>query len=58
MDDQEEANTLLHEIVHAALKLSGQDSEGEEKMVEALTSCLCQALQDNPKLWHKLMKSL
>uniref|UniRef100_A0A6M3KKA3 SprT-like domain-containing protein n=1 Tax=viral metagenome TaxID=1070528 RepID=A0A6M3KKA3_9ZZZZ len=59
MDRQEQASTVLHELIHLVLKQSAQDQwEQEERVVSALASGPAQAMQDNPKLWRQIAKAL
>lgn len=58
------ANTLLHELVHAACWYGGLKDEGhaleddkhEEHVVNVLTNQLSQILRDNPKILTVLQK--
>jgi len=59
LDSQAEANIILHEMIHSSLKLAGHDGmEGEERIVGAIANGLCQSMQDNSKLWRKLVEAL
>lgn len=53
-------DTLLHEVLHATIWMSGyghgMESEAEEKLVRALTPWLLAALRDNPSLVEFLVK--
>lgn len=57
-----DANTLLHEVLHAAFGESGLDhgvlSKHEERIVSALTNQLLQIIRDNPKLVSYLTKAI
>ena len=54
-DLEEEANTVLHEVIHAVLKNAAHDGfEGEERIVGAITAGLCQSMQDDPQLWRAM----
>ncbi len=46
------ADTLLHEILHACVYLSGVDVKGkdEERMIGGISSVLLDCLRRNPKL--------
>jgi hypothetical protein len=60
------ANTLLHELVHAAVWYGGLRDDGfplekekdEEHVVNVLTNQLCQIMKDNPKILTILAKGL
>jgi hypothetical protein len=63
---QDMANTLLHELVHAAVWYGGLRDDGfplekekdEEHVVNVLTNQLCQIMKDNPKILTILAKGL
>jgi len=68
-DDQSDtalANTLLHEIVHAAVWYGGLKDDGaaleddkiEENVVNILSNQLCQIFRDNPKILTLIKKGL
>lgn len=55
------ADSLLHEVLHQALFVSGadlrgDDSEVEERLVRAMTGPLLAALRDNPDLTAYLLR--
>ena len=63
---QDMANTLLHELVHAAVWYGGlkddgfplEDDKHEEHVVNVVTNQLCQIIKDNPKILTILKKGL
>lgn len=51
------AITLIHEILHAILRMGGYDKEGgDEKLIRHMASLLYQVLNDNPELWLDTLK--
>jgi hypothetical protein len=58
----EEANTLLHECLHAIWKTQGIkewiDKEDEEPIVNAIANGLTQMFRDNPQLFTWLKEKL
>lgn len=47
----EQADTFLHEVLHAIYANAGlTDEDDEEKIVTMLASGLCQVIRDNPAL--------
>jgi len=49
---QIEANTLLHEILHAVADgMSLTDDSSEEEFVSRLATGMCAVWRDNPKVW-------
>ena len=57
-DPEEEANTMLHEVIHAVLKNAAHGGfEGEERVVTAITAGLCQSMQDDPQLWGAMRRA-
>lgn len=58
-----ERDTVLHEVLHAILDVTGLasviatevDDKFEEKMVRPLATALLQFLRDNPKFVHYLL---
>lgn len=59
--DQIQANTLLHEILHAVAHQMGKfglDDKSEEKAVETMANGICAVMRDNPKLFPLLQKGL
>lgn len=53
------AETLFHEILHAAWDFAGLNpKDGEEKIVSALSKQLCAVIQQNPELIAWLMEAL
>lgn len=55
-----EANTLLHEVLHAVLHAAGVGLllEEEEKIVLAMANGLCQVMKDNPDFLPFMMSRL
>lgn len=60
LNKKEEANTLLHETLHAVIEHSGiqMSDEAEEQLVLAIANGLCQVIQDNPTFLSYLTKGL
>lgn len=56
LNPQEAANTLLHEIMHAAWKVGGCDEGDQEKVVTILSNILTQVWQDNPDVMEWIGK--
>lgn len=58
-DDQELANTILHEIFHAVWHIYGlPHSEQEEQVVTTLSNGFSGVLRDNPKLFEVLARMI
>ena len=63
---QDMANSLLHELVHAAVWFGGlkddglalEDDKKEEHVVNVVANQLCQIIKDNPKILTILRKGL
>jgi hypothetical protein len=63
---QDMANSLLHELVHAAVWFGGlkddglalEDDKQEEHVVNVVANQLCQIIKDNPKILTILRKGL
>lgn len=58
---QVQANTLLHEVLHAIAYQMGKfglDSKSEEKVVEVMANGICAVMRDNPDLFPLLQKGL
>jgi len=58
---QVQANTLLHEILHAISSQMGKlglDDETEEKVVQVMANGICSVMRDNPKLFSLIQKGL
>jgi len=47
---QQQANTLFHEIIHAVFHLYGVSLKTEEMVVCGLSNGFCQVIRDNPKV--------
>ena len=66
IEDKDMANTILHEIVHAAVWYGGlkdegsvlEDDKNEEHVVNIVTNQLCQIFRDNPKHLTVISKGL
>jgi len=66
LSDTALSNTLLHEIVHAAVWYGGLKDEGaaleddkvEENVVNVISNQLCQIFRDNPKILTLIKKGL
>jgi len=57
--DQLQANTLLHEILHAvACQMGKLEGKSEEKVVEVMANGLCAVMRDNPTLFPAIQKGL
>ena len=58
--EYDEADTVLHEILHAILHLQGreEDPDTEERFVRALATGLLPVLRNNPALTTWLMRPL
>ncbi len=59
--DQVQANTLLHEILHAVAHQMGKlglDGKAEERVVETMANGLCAVIRDNPRLFSLIQKGL
>lgn len=57
--EQQRAETLLHEIIHAVWDVYGiKAKEGEERAVGLLSIALSAVIRDNPELIAWLTKSL
>lgn len=52
---QEMANTLTHEVFHNILDI-WCGMEGEEELTRGLSNGVVASMQDNPELWHWLIK--
>lgn len=53
------ANTLLHEVMHAAWTMAGlDDSEEEERTVTSMSNVMTQVWRDNPDFVHFMSESL
>jgi len=60
-NSQVQANTLLHEVLHAVSHHMGKfdlTNEQEEKVVEGMATGLCVVMRDNPKLFPLIQKAL
>jgi len=60
-NSQVQANTLLHETLHAIAHQMGKfDLSGkqEEKIVEGMATGICVVMRDNPKLFPLIQKAL
>ena len=58
---QVQANSLLHEVLHAIAHQMGKfglDEDSEEKVVEVMANGLCAVMRDNPKLFPLIQKGL
>jgi hypothetical protein len=56
---QIEANTLMHEILHAVADgMSLSDESSEEDFVSRLATGLCAVWRDNPKVWAWWQKQI
>jgi hypothetical protein len=56
MDNHQERDTLLHEVMHATLRMQGRPyTEEEEVYVTALATGLISVLDANPKLRKHLL---
>lgn len=51
-----ERQTLMHEIVHSVLWLTGHDTKDDDPLVQALSSGLLQVLRANPHLVAYLLQ--
>tara|TARA_R110002126_G_scaffold142172_1_gene287733 strand:+ start:85 stop:525 length:441 start_codon:yes stop_codon:yes gene_type:complete len=66
IQDKDMANTVLHELVHAAVWYGGlkdegsalEDDKNEEHVVNIVTNQLCQIFRDNPTLLTIIDKGL
>jgi len=64
--DKDVSNTILHEVIHAAVWYGGLKDEGsaleddkqEEHVVNVLTNQLCQIFRDNPKVLTIIKRGL
>ncbi len=57
--EQQEAETLLHEVIHSAFAVMGiQDKDPHERTVSALSVGLAQIIRDNPDLIDWLKEKL
>lgn len=54
------ANTLLHEVLHAVVYTQGMDlsDDMEETVVNALSNGLTQVIRDNPQFIHYILDQL
>lgn len=57
-NEQLEAGTAIHELVHAMLALYNVKSPDEESLVEMLETALVQVLRDNKTLIRAILKAL
>ena len=58
VDEEMQAQVLLHEIIHACWRLTSLPEEQEERVVSMLTHALAQVMQDNPKVISWIDKNL
>ncbi|MGE5163042.1 MAG: hypothetical protein ACM3IH_03325 [Sphingobacteriales bacterium] len=57
--DQQEAETLLHEVIHACFAVAAiQDKDSHERTVSMLSTCMAQVIRDNPGLIDWLKEKL
>ena len=57
--DQQEAETFLHELLHAAFSVAGiHDKDSHERTVAALSTTLAGVIRDNPKIVDWLKEKL
>jgi hypothetical protein len=56
--EEQEASTLLHEIIHGVLGIYKIKVPDEEEMVEKLETALIQVLRDNKTLFRAILKAL
>lgn len=55
----EAANTVLHEVLHAALEQwNVQERDDHERVVTTTANALCTVMVDNPRLWLWLVERL
>ena len=58
MDTEQQANTLIHEILHACWSQCHLDEDIEEHTITVLTNQLTQVFQDNPEVTKYLRDAL
>jgi hypothetical protein len=52
------ADTLLHELIHAAWRTTSLPKRGEEQAVSLLATCLTQIFRDHPQLLTWIQNTL
>jgi len=56
--NEENVNTLIHELLHALWREYNLDRENEEHYVTVLANGLTRLMQDNPEMFKEMLKDL
>ena len=59
--NQQQAGTLIHEILHAVfflMAIKAKNIQGEEELVSSMSNGLAAVMRDNPKTFKAIMEAL